>query len=158
MRSISSSSSFSHLHALQLHYVCEVAQHSTRTVERPGRQRRTKGRSRMHGMDTANSTCPKDGPASCTPHLLERGEPKGECEAKRGEEEMSKRFARQPRPFVCLFCRCAHLERRSLIFPVAFLYSGTGVSNASIPSNTTKRRSSTIACTCQAKHWLNRAL
>ena len=71
---------------------------------------------------------------------------------------MSKRFARQPRPFVCLFCRWAHLERRSLIFPVACLYSGTGVSNASIPSNTTKRRSSTIACTCQAKHWLNRAL
>jgi hypothetical protein len=30
---------------------------------------RTKGRSRIHGMETANSTCPKDGPASCTPNL-----------------------------------------------------------------------------------------
>ena len=79
--------------------------HSIRAAARLGRPVRTKGRSRIHGMETANSTCPKDGPASCTPHLLERGEPKGECEAKRGEEEMSKRFARQPRPFVCLFCR-----------------------------------------------------
>ena len=43
--------------------------HSTRAVERPGRQRRTKSRSRIHGMETANSTCPKDGPASCTPNL-----------------------------------------------------------------------------------------
>ena len=43
--------------------------HSIRTVARPGRPMRTKGRSRMHGMDTANSTCCKDGPASCTPHL-----------------------------------------------------------------------------------------
>jgi hypothetical protein len=50
--------------------------HSKRAVERPGRQRRTKGRSRMHGMETANSTCSKDGTASCTP-LLQAANQKG---------------------------------------------------------------------------------
>ena len=43
--------------------------HSIQTVARPGRPMRTKGRSRIHGMETANSTCPKNGPASCTPNL-----------------------------------------------------------------------------------------
>ena len=67
--------------------------HSKRAVERPGRQRRTKGRSRMHGMDTANSTCCKDGPASCTPHLQAANQKES---ARPSEEEMSERFARQP--------------------------------------------------------------